>query len=586
MNKKRILFTFLSVCVFALMLAVTGSAKGMTELYIDGYSSTEAVEKVAWSNQNTDGKYYLYVPTTADKENLAVFFNGASEVTVNGTAIQNGEKTNVFAKEGTYTVTADGVSTAVTVKHTAQPSVIITTESGSLDYIHAKKGNKETGTMLLADSEKVQFNGALSSIKGRGNSTWVLPKKPYNIKLDKKTNLFDMGKSKNWCLLANYYDKTFFRNEVALNLADRIGMPFNSKMVSVNLFINGQYLGLYSLCEKVEIGDNRIEINDLEGATETANGVDDLEVFKQAGDVKSNKPNTYKYVDIPNNPADITGGYLLEVDTPGRYVPEVSGFVTSRGIPVVVKEPEFASKAQVEYIRAYFQGFEDALFSETGYNAQGKHYSEYCDMTSLAKAYIVNDFTVNVDAGYSSFYFYKDTDSIMQCGPMWDFDLAMANWGKRDSYDLNDPKTTYVREKQLSDINNCDSYFNAMYDHADFEEAVLTCWADEVKPVLPGIYELAESKKNLVFGDAISDYILWNQFETTDESALVSNYNGQTAKVINFLKDREAFLDDYYAQSHVDVPQAGKPASSGSLLDLIRSFFQAIINFFKNIFKF
>ena len=589
MKKLKITLLFMSVIMLMSVLAFSASAKGLTELYIDGYAATQEVEKISWSQKNNDGKNYLYIPTSADKENLAVYFSGANEITVNGVSVQNGEKTNAFANEGTYTIVADGVKTTLTVKLTAQPAVIITTQSGSLDKIHADKNYKEPGSAIIADADKAQYNGALAHIKGRGNSTWGLDKKPYNIKLDKKTDLFGMGKSKSWCLLANYYDKTFARNVIAYTLADKIGLPFTSKQTPVCVYANGEYLGLYSLCEKVEIGDNRIEITDLEGLTEKANAVDDLSVYSRGGDYNSTKANTYKWVNIPNNPEDITGGYLLEVDMASRYKPEISGFVTARGIPVTIKEPEYASKAQVEYIKAYFQEFEDALFSETGYNSMGAHYSNYCDMASLVRTYIVNDFTVNVDAALSSFYFYKDAgDSIMYSGPVWDYDLSLAAWGKREGFDLNDPTTTYIRDKVLPEVNNCDSYFNALYDHEEFELEVLNCWKETVKPVLPEIYALEETHKAKIRSDAINDYIIWNYCKSTDEEVLGAYYESATKRIENFMTAREAFLDGYYIENHTAIPSEGQnnnDTSKKSLFDLLADFFRKIINFFKNLFK-
>lgn len=592
MKRTKSLLVFLSACVLMLVLAVSASAKGLTDFYIDGYATTEEVEKISWSQQNNDAKNYLYIPTSADKENLAVYFNGASEITVDGVTVKNGEKTNIFAKEGTYTLVADGVTTTLNVKHTAQPAVIITTESGTLDKVHANKDYKEPGSIIIADANKAQYNGALTHIKGRGNSTWALDKKPYNIKLDKKTDLFGMGKSKSWCLLANYYDPTFTRNEIAYGLADRIGLPFTSKQTPVCVFANSEYLGLYSLCEKVEIGDNRIEITDLEGLTEKANGVDDLSVYTRGGDINSVKANSYKWINIPQNPEDITGGYLLEVDMPSRYKPEMSGFVTSRGIPVTIKEPEYASKAQVEYIRAYFQEFEDALFDAAGYNALGVHYSNYCDMASLVRTYIVNDFTVNVDAALSSFYFYKDSgDSVMYSGPVWDFDLSLARWGNREGFNLSDPHTTYIRDKVLPDSNNCDSYFNALYDHEDFEAEVLKCWKDTVKPVLPEIYAMAENNKPKLKADAINDYIIWNHCKSTDEDVLVEYYEAHTKRVSDFMTEREAFLDGYYPENRADIPSSGDNSGSDStsfldkFFNSIRDFFNRIIDFFARLFK-
>ena len=90
-----------------------------------------------------------------------------------------------------------------------------------------------------------------ATIKGRGNSTWAYPKKPYNIKFLEKTNLLGLGEHKKWVLLANWMDVTSMRNAIALELANRI-MPNVPKYRFVKLYLNNIYQGLYLLCEPIE----------------------------------------------------------------------------------------------------------------------------------------------------------------------------------------------------------------------------------------------------------------------------------------------------------------------------------------------
>ena len=143
--------------------------------------------------------------------------------------------------------------------------------------------------------------------------------------------------------------------------------------------------------------------------------------------------NSYKYYDIPNDPDDITGGYLLEFFQWNRYGKKCeSGFVTSRGQAIGLRDPEYASKAQVEYIRSFVQDMEDAIYSETGYNSKGKHYSEYMDVDSLVKAYLVQEISQNIDATFSSFFLWKESDKTgdgkIHFGPAWDFDFSYNNF--------------------------------------------------------------------------------------------------------------------------------------------------------------
>ena len=273
----------------------------------------DSIDTIKWFQRND--KYYMFLPSNTDLKNIKVYFNASDEVYVNETEIKSGEATSVFETANTeYTLTCGNQSYKLVVLCSAEiPAVYITTESGSLNYIHSNKENKEPGNIRIYENGKQTLNSALKQIKGRGNSTWGLEKKPYNIKFDKKTDLFGMGKAKKWTLLANHYDRSLIRNIAAYELAQRIGLPYTCLYQPVDLYINGTYLGNYLVTESVEVGATRVDINDLEKDNEDANPGVDLETLS-TGSVGDQNPGSRKWVNIPNNPENITGGYLLEFD--------------------------------------------------------------------------------------------------------------------------------------------------------------------------------------------------------------------------------------------------------------------------------
>ena len=126
-------------------------------------------------------------------------------------------------------------------------------------------------------------------------------------------------------------------------------------------------------------------------------------------------PGARKWIDIPNDPADISGGYLLEFDWNTRYDEELCGFVAHTGQPVVIKSPEHATQAEVNYIADLVDPGLEAVHSSTGYNVAGKHYSEYFDMDSLVAMYILQELGMNHDTGVSSLFFYKSEDMHPRC---------------------------------------------------------------------------------------------------------------------------------------------------------------------------
>ena len=149
------------------------------------------------------------------------------------------------------------------------PVVYINTENGAAivskeEYINAEliiQGNE------TYNSDTTTLYNGVTEIRGRGNSTWSQPKKPYRLKLDKKTDVFSMGKSKHWVLLANYLDESLQRNTLAYNLSGAMGMEQMST-VYVDVILNGDFVGNYQFCENIRVDDTRVDIFDWEGFCE------------------------------------------------------------------------------------------------------------------------------------------------------------------------------------------------------------------------------------------------------------------------------------------------------------------------------
>lgn len=239
-------------------------------------------------------------------------------------------------------------------------------------------------------------NLKLDYIRGRGTSTWIIPKKkPYKIKFDESVDLFGMGKNKHWVLLANAMDGTFLRNKITYWLGDSMGMEYVMKSVPVEVVMNGNYRGLYYLCEHVRVGDNRIEIDEL-----------------KEEDVDKDK---------------ISGGYLIALNQ-YNYEETDDMFKTARDIRFHFDTPDFLeykNTAQREYICDYIQKTENALFGEGFCDESGTSYKEYMDLESAADYYLIQEFTRNQDAySTTSTYLYKKRGGKLYWGPIWDFDVS------------------------------------------------------------------------------------------------------------------------------------------------------------------
>lgn len=392
-----------------------------------------------WYDSQTDSRY-LFFPATADLSSVKLTFEAAGGLALNGIRLTSGECTDVFADETEFQITTGELDCGTLhVMQSDLPCIFLETETGSIAQVEKRNGNKDTGKLLILDENGgTQYDGALEWIQAHGNSSWdYSKKKPYNIKLENKADLFGMGKAKKWALLSNYLDHGMIRNSTALKLSELAGCEYTMDSVYTDLYIHGEYRGTYQLYERVQVQKNRVNITDLEEANEEANE-QALDAYQQVisnGDKSSYAPDTYKYWNIPNNPSDITGGYLLQFQTYNRYPSKAaSGFVTKRGQCVQLQTPEHASKDELFYIRTFMQELEDAIYSENGYNSKGKHYSDYLDVESFLKSYLIQEITENADGSYTSFFFWKESDTLgdgkLHCGPVWDFDLGFCNFAR------------------------------------------------------------------------------------------------------------------------------------------------------------
>ncbi len=206
------------------------------------------------------------------------------------------------------------------------PVMRLTTDDGA-DI--TSKDDYVDGTVQLMDSSNSSNNfRETMQIQGHGNSTWTMPKKPYNLKLDSKQNILGMAASKKWVLLANYDDKTMMRNALAFYFSQMFQMEWTPNSKFVELYLNGIYEGVYQVTEKVEIDPNRLNIDELD--------------------------------DTDNSGIELTGGYLLEIDS---FEGATFVFHTPKGLPVDSDDPDPPTAQQQNYITTIVDNAENALYS-------------------------------------------------------------------------------------------------------------------------------------------------------------------------------------------------------------------------------
>ena len=565
---KKLITLFLALLCLALAaLTVSAAGSGLELLQVNPYGGQAAdPETVSWYQRS--GSFFLFLPADTDPAAAKLYYQAQDSVLLDGSPLVNGGSAAALSP-GVHQLSCGGQRYSLTVcRSEALPAVFIRTQSGSLDYLHADKENKEPGSIRVYENGVLTLDTALKQIKGRGNSTWYYQKKPYNIKFDKKTALLGMDKAKKWTLLANYIDLSLLHNACAFELGAEFGQPYTSQYRWVDLYINGDYLGNYLVCESVEVGDNRVEIPDLEDANEDANPELDIESLPRGGSGPDNSvqgaevKGSRKWVEIPQEPAELSGGYLLEYEMRGRYDMECSGFVTREGQPVVIKSPEYASRGEVNYIADLMDAASEALHSPTGYNAAGRHYSDYFDVDSLALTYILNELAMNYDAGFSSLFAYKSSgDDKIHFGPVWDMDNAFGSPYVLNGVSLLDTEIWFANQLGRHALPSVLATANR---HAEFRALVREKWAAlRSSGALDAVVARIEGSVPDLRASAVMNGLRWNRYKTLSPQEAEAAWQKNVSVCTDFLKNRIAALDKGFAPDSAYLYFAVDGASEG-----------------------
>lgn len=415
------------------------------------------------------------------------------------------------------------------------PTVYISLQH-DLSYIAADKEQKDSGQIAILNADGgAAYIGKLKEIGGRGNTSWELSKKPYNITLGDDISLFDMSSSNNYSLVSSS-DLSFLRNYISNEMASSMD-SLTLERSFINLYINNSFQGIYELCEKVST--ESIGIHNLEQETAELNlthgSLQQLTTNETLDDW--NQTITGKWWDHSNNPENITGGYLLEADQAIRYANEPSGFTLSSGAYMVSKSPAYLSEAQYRYISSYIKDCEAAMQESIGLDNYD-FLSNYIDIPSFVSKYLVEEVSKNIDCSSTSQFFYKDIDGLLYAGPPWDFDWAYGVTRTHDDIDFNSAEGFSAR-----DIPGTLTWWQLLYYNNAFYQDIVDMYQNTLYPWLnrlTGEY-IPEWEKQLSFS-AVMDYLRWKRVDSVDWKTIAEAYHREVASVIDFLNIRKEFL--------------------------------------------
>lgn len=429
------------------------------------------------------------------------------------------------------------------------PAVFIDTISGSSEAINGDREYRETATITILEPDgEVSLYQPLEYVKSRGNSSYLhFDKKPYQIKFVDTVPLLGMDEGKVWIFSANASDPTLLRNALSRDLANHLGLAQSDPGVFVDLYLNGEYVGNYYVTEKVEVKENRLPLTDLETATENANVHKDLSSYEVLWTEKT------KARDIPYDPKDITGGYLIERDFSNRFLTEVqengSYFITDAEECFILQFPSYASEKQVAYINDYVQHVENAILSPDGIDSDtGSPYDELIDVDSFVRKYLLEEITSNYDGGVASSFFYKDSDSIdgkLYAGPIWDYDATFGN----TPFYLGNISDKPDKLTKLAAHEYTSPWFCALYEKPDFYENITDCYENEISSYLTQLTEqVLPELTDTIAASAEMDRIRWQDqyltIKSEDESLEES-----IAFLSDYITDRKAFLDRVWIEN-------------------------------------
>ena len=453
--------------------AVLGSSDG------EAWQKWQSVHDEDFNEPDPDEKYF-FLPSSADGDTIDVFNGFAESVTVNGVSIASQTTEAVpYKTNESCAVSADGSSYTLRVmKSGAEAAVYINNSdadgSGTdlMTYLNADKEHKATATGAIVTPDGKIDNTPVKKMKGRGNTSWGKPKKGYNITYDKKVSVAGMEKNKKYSILANYQDDSLARNRVLYDLSDAVGMPYASDSRFVDFYVNGFYWGSYLMCEKVEAGSLVADVDDEGYLNEDGTLRDDF-------------------------------SFIAEVDASagdGDY------YVSTKGLKLTIKSPEIeAGQPYYDEVKAYVKSKFDKFYNATA--SKLMNLSDYADVESVTKLYLINELGKNWDSGVSSTFFTFKPDENGKYkfygSPVWDYDNSLGNATgvSRDLRnigvtDYEEPTGWWCRYKGTPTGTKTPTNIMArIAQNTEVQEAAPRIWFEKFIPALYNFYGIFPSAK-------------------------------------------------------------------------------------------
>ena len=530
--KRITLIALAALCLFSLAscsekeseLVKTDPGKGITSFALLMADNPTLSQDVICSI-NEDGTITGQFPELLeDYKMIPTFELDCEYLSVDGTLQLSGFTVQDFANKITYEAKMkDGTVRKYTVQMAFQvkknlPVITIKTEDGA--QIRDKKTYIK-GTVTISDPDGLYWDTpelvlemTKDGIRGRGNTTWDMPKKPYKLKFDDKVSIFGLPADKEWVLLANYADKTLLRNVVAMKLSEIVGMKWTPAMLPVEVYLNNDYIGCYTFSEHKKVSKNRVNLNI---ASETDN----------TGDL-------------------VTGDYYLEIES--RQDEKVCFLSDINHIPMMFSDPEEPTQAQQLYVKTYFRDAEIAL-NGSDFTDPQNGWQKYIDIESFAKAFIVNELTKNIDGNMrKSSFITKERGKKLEMYHLWDYDLTIGNCDYMASMSngiaTNGPEGWFIKTTSMDQGIN---WFIRLSQDPAFCAKVKEIW-NRSYPQFVDVIDFIDRQARLIDDAQTRNFQRWDILGTYvwPNMVVTGKYSSEVAYMKDFYAKRLEWLNDAF----------------------------------------
>ena len=365
-------------------------------------------------------------------------------------------------------------------------------------------------------------------IRGRGNSTWILPKKPYRLKFPEKISPvgLDHAKEKSWVILAHDMDKSLIRNHLGFIMSrvlfnpaegrhDENAILFTPCSQFINVYMGDDYHGVYQMSDQMNRAEGRIAVEKL-----SAKDGDD--------------------------PAKITGGHILETDIHQEY-PPVRFSSAVKGIQVNHKYPDDDDfdQAQFTWVENYLGEAERALYGD-GFKSTSGGWRQYFDEKTLIDYMIVKELAGDMD-GYISTYLYKRRGcGKFFFGPVWDVDKGWDN-EKRGAADYLEHMMVYSGFGMPGSDNR--HWYYRFCEDEGFRAALNLRWRSKRNELLSAIYRELNTLPGKMALAIEANFSVWPFYyqASTEAKMPEASYDAEIARIRRLTEERAAVLDREFA---------------------------------------